>query len=128
VTVTVDGDVAAMEKSCPGPKPVITVKITALLGTPPTVTTTFPVVAPVGTDVTMLVALQLVTVAAVPLNVTVPVPWEDPKFAPVIVTAVPTTPDVVDRLVIAGVPALVNVQFRISCVAVDPPVAAVKPT
>src|SRR5215469_15167258 len=109
-----------------GPKPV-TVKITALLATPPTVTTTFPVVAPAGTEVTMLVALQPVTVAAVPLNVTVLVPWEDPKFVPVIVTAVPTAPDVVDRLVIAGL-TLVNVQFRISWVAVFPPVPAVKPT
>ena len=52
----------------------ITVKLTALLATPPTVTTTFPVVAPVGTVVVMLVALQLVTVASVPLNVTVLVP------------------------------------------------------
>jgi hypothetical protein len=65
-----------------GPKPV-TVNTTALLATPPTVTTTFPVVALAGTDVTMLVTLQLVTVAAVPLNVTVLVAWEDPKSAPV---------------------------------------------
>ena len=42
----------------------------------------------------MLVALQLVGVAAVPLNVTVLVPAVAPKFAPVIVTAVPTGPDV----------------------------------
>ena len=45
-----------------------TVKLTPLLATPPTVTTTFPVVAPAGTGATMLVALQLVGVAAVPLN------------------------------------------------------------
>ena len=31
-----------------------------------------------------------------------PVPWLDPKFAPVIVTAAPTTPVVTDRLVILG--------------------------
>src|SRR6201981_2155120 len=80
-----------------------TVKLTPLLATPPTVTTTFPVVAPVGTDVAMLVALQLVTVAAVPLKVTVLVPCEDPKFVPVIVTAVPTGPEVGDRLVMLGV-------------------------
>jgi hypothetical protein len=42
----------------------------------------------------MLVALQLVGVPAVPLNVTVLVPWVAPKFAPVIVTGVPTPPDV----------------------------------
>ena len=44
------------------------------LATPPTVTTTLPVVAPVGTGATMLVELQLVGVAAVPLNATVLVP------------------------------------------------------
>lgn len=49
----------------------VTVKFTPLLATPPTVTTTLPVVAPAGTDVTMLVVLQLVTVAAIPLKVTV---------------------------------------------------------
>ena len=82
----------------------VTVKVTPLLATPPTVTTTFPVVAPAGTEVAMLVALQVVTVAAVPLNVTVLVPCEDPKFVPVIVTGVPAGPEVVDRLVIAGPP------------------------
>ncbi len=49
-------------------------KLTPLLATPPTVTTTFPVVAPFGTGATILVALQLVTVAAVPLKVTVLAP------------------------------------------------------
>jgi len=48
-----------------------TVKLTPLLATPPTVTATFPVVAPVGTGATMLVALQPVGVAATPLNFTV---------------------------------------------------------
>ena len=52
----------------------VTVKGEPLLATPPTVTTTFPVVAPVGTVVAMLVALQVVIVAAVPLKVTVLVP------------------------------------------------------
>jgi len=79
-----------------------TVKFTALLATPPTVTTTLPVAAPVGTGTAMLVALQLVGVAAVPLNLTVLVPWVVPKFVPVIVTEVPTTPDVGFRLVMLG--------------------------
>jgi hypothetical protein len=53
----------------------VTVKLTPLLATPPAaVTTTLPVVAPVGTDAVMLVALQLETVAVVPLNVTPPLP------------------------------------------------------
>ena len=47
---------------------VLTVKLTPLLATPPTVTTTFPLVAPAGTGTAMLVALQFVGVAAVPLN------------------------------------------------------------
>ena len=73
---------------------VVTVKFTPLLATPPTVTTTFPVVAPVGNGTTMLVGPQLVGVPAVPLNVTVLVPCVAPKFVPVIVTDVPTGPDV----------------------------------
>src|SRR5208283_4129095 len=80
----------------------VTVKLAPLLATPPTVTTAFPVVAPAGTGATMLVALQLVGVAAVPLNVTVLVPCEAPKFAPVIVTLAPTNPDVGFKLVILG--------------------------
>ncbi len=47
----------------------------------------------------MLVADQLVGVAVVPLNVTVLVPFVDPKFAPAIVTDVPTGPLAGDRLV-----------------------------
>jgi hypothetical protein len=72
----------------------LTVNVAALLAIPPTVTTTLPDVAALGTGTTMLVALQLVGVPAVPLNVTVLVPCEDPKFVPAIVTAVPTAPDV----------------------------------
>jgi hypothetical protein len=79
-----------------------TVKLTPLLFTPLANTTTFPVVAPEGTVVAMLVALQLVTVAAVPLNFTVPLPWVAPKFVPVIVTAAPTAPVVIERLVMLG--------------------------
>jgi hypothetical protein len=56
-----------------------TVKRTLLLGTPLTVTTTFPVVAAAGTTATIEVALQLVIVVAVtPLKVTVLVPWLEP--------------------------------------------------
>ena len=65
---------------------------TPLLARPLTVTTTFPVVAPAGTGTTMVVAFQLVGVAAVPLKVTVLVPCDAPKLAPVIVTDVPTGP------------------------------------
>jgi hypothetical protein len=80
-----------------------TVKFTPLLAFPDTVTTTFPVVAPEGTGTPMLVALQLVGEAAVPLKVTVLVPWLDPKVVPAIVTEAPAAPEVGDRLVTAGV-------------------------
>src|SRR5262245_2399338 len=69
-----------------------TVNGSPLLACAFTVTTTFPVAAPFGTETTMLVALQLVGVAAVPLNVTVLVPCVLPKFEPAIVTDVPTGP------------------------------------
>jgi hypothetical protein len=80
----------------------VTVKVIPLLATPFTVTTTFPVVAPLGTGAMMLVPLQLVGVAPVPLNVTVLVPCVAPKFVPPIVTVVPTTPDDGVRLVMLG--------------------------
>src|SRR5208283_1366923 len=86
-----------------------TVKLTALLASPPTVTMTLPVVAPLGTATVMLVALQLVGVPAVPLNFTVLVPCVAPKFVPVIVTAVPTDPDVGLRLVMLGATTTVKV-------------------
>src|SRR5436309_16062848 len=68
--------------------------LTRSLAIPPTVTTTFPVVAPLGTGTTILVPLQLVGVAPIPLNVTVLVPSLAPKLAPVILTDAPRTPDV----------------------------------
>jgi len=52
----------------------VTVKLTALLTCPPTVTKTGPVVAPAGTGATILVALQELGVAVVPLNVTTLLP------------------------------------------------------
>ena len=61
-----------------------------------------PVVAPAGTGTAMLLALQAVGADAVPLNVTVLVPCVAPKFAPVIVTEVPTDPDAGFRLVMLG--------------------------
>jgi hypothetical protein len=80
----------------------VTVNETPLLASPPTVTTTLPVVAPAGTGTKMLVADQLVGVAAVPLNVTVLVPLVAPKLVPAIVTAVATGPLVGVRLVMVG--------------------------
>jgi len=82
--------------------PSVTVKLTPLLAKPPTVTTTFPVVAPTGTGTKMLVLLQLVGVAVTPLNVTVLDPCVAPNVVPVMVTDVPTTPLAVDMLVMPG--------------------------
>ncbi len=79
---------------------IVTVKLTPLLAPPLVVTTTFPVVAPLGTGATMLPLPQFVGVEGVPLNVTVG--CTNPKFAPVIVTGVLIDPDAGDRLVIVG--------------------------
>lgn len=81
----------------------VTVKGTPLLATVPTVTTTLPVVAPLGTGTVILVSLQFVGVPAIPLNVTVPEPCVAPKLDPAILTIVPNGPEVGFRLEMAGV-------------------------
>src|SRR6476646_69002 len=80
----------------------VTVKLTPPLATPPAaVTTTFPVVA-LGTVAVLLVALHAVTVAAVPLNFTLPLPCDGPKFAPAMTMDDPTAPVLGVRLVMLG--------------------------
>lgn len=64
-----------------------------LLLTPLACTTTLPVVAALGTGATMVVALQLVGEANVPLKLTVLVPWVEPKLLPLMVTEAPTAPE-----------------------------------
>ncbi|HEX3819915.1 MAG TPA: hypothetical protein VHW45_06270 [Candidatus Sulfotelmatobacter sp.] len=82
----------------------VTVKFTPLLTLAPTFTFTLPVVAPVGTEVSIEVLLQLVTVAIFPpLNVTVLEPCVAPNAVPVIVTAAPIGPEMAERLKIPGV-------------------------
>jgi len=72
----------------------VTVKGTALLVTPPTMTVTFPVMAPAGTGTTIVVWLQLVgVVAPVPGNATALDPCVEPKLVPVMVTEVPAEPE-----------------------------------
>src|SRR5216683_6489433 len=89
--------------------PAVTVKADALLvavGTPNTVTITFPVpVAPAGTVAAMLVGLQLVGVAMTPLTVTVldPCACVVPKFVPVMVMDDPTGPELALSKVTVGV-------------------------
>ena len=76
-----------------GAPPLATVKGEGLLAEPPgAVTAIDPVVAPTGTVVTSWVALAAVTVAAVPLNVTVFEAGVALNPVPEIVTAVPTGP------------------------------------
>lgn len=88
----------------------VTVKRTPLLDAPRTVTATLPVVAPLGTGITMLPPLQLVAVPAeTPLNVTVLEPWLEPKFAPEMVTEVPRDPEVGLIPLILGADTTVNV-------------------
>jgi hypothetical protein len=83
--------------------PEITVKVTPLLATPPTATTTLPVVAPLGKLIVILPALQLVAVPAlIPLNATVLPPWLAPKLLPAMVTAVATLPVFGERPEMAG--------------------------
>ncbi len=80
----------------------VTVKPTPLLGKLPTVTTTLPVVAPVGTLVIMLVSLQLAAPTGIPLKVIELNPLVAPKLEPFIVTDVPTGPDEGFKLVMTG--------------------------
>jgi len=91
-----------------------TVKLDPLLATPDTVTTTFPVVAPLGTVATILAALQLVAVAVVALNLTVLLPCVPPKFVPVMVTEAPTAPVVGDKLAMFGVTRTVKLDPLLS--------------
>src|SRR3981081_2625031 len=70
-----------------------TVKDTALLFTPATVTATFPVLAPDGTVTVMAVALELDTLAVVPLKVTIFAPGVVLKPVPEIIALVPMAPD-----------------------------------
>src|SRR5262249_49411218 len=86
-----------------------TVNATPLLSVPPTFTTMLPVVAPAGTRATILESLQLEALAAVPLNLTVLVPWVAPKLAPEIVTTAVTIPDDGEMPAIPG--AFVTVKF-----------------
>jgi len=80
----------------------VTMKLTPLLAWPPTVTTTLPVVAPVGTGAVMLVLVQFVGVASVPLKRTALVPCVAPKLVPVMITEVPTAPEVGESVVMLG--------------------------
>jgi hypothetical protein len=95
----------------------VTVKSTLLLATPPTVTTTFPVVAPAGTVTVMLVALHEEAVATVLLKVTVLFPCGVPKFEPVMIIFAPTGPCERLRLEMTGAEAARFVSEKFAGVA-----------
>lgn len=97
-----------------------------LLATADTVTTTLPVEAAAGTFTVILVALHaLAAAAATPLNVTVLLPCAAPKFDPVIVIAVPATPEIWLRLMrIAGTTKFCELLATLETVTMTLPVAA----
>ena len=81
----------------------VTVKLEELVAVRElTVTEIAPVVAPVGTVVVILVAVEADTVAAVPLKLTLLLAGVALKFVPVMVIVVPTTPLDGLKLVIVG--------------------------
>jgi len=80
----------------------ITVKLAPLLFTPLAFTITFPVAAPEGTLETTFVEIQLMIGATVPLNRTEPLPCDEPKFVPLMVTDAPAAPEVGEMLEMWG--------------------------
>lgn len=92
-----------------------TVNGTPLLETPSTVTTTFPMLAPLGTATSIDVSPHIVGLPATPLNVTVP--GREPKPVPEITTVVPTGPEVGERVVMPGVRVSVVEPFTVPTAA-----------
>lgn len=76
----------------------MTVNEIPLLAFPPTVATTFPVVAAAGTEHVMLVMVQLVGLQLAPLKANVLAPCVAAKPVPVTETPVPTGPEDTERL------------------------------
>ncbi len=80
----------------------MTVNVELLAPTPLTVTSNVPDVAPDGTMAVMLVDDHAVTAALVEFNETVLLPCVPPKPVPVIVTGIPTGPELGEIAVIVG--------------------------
>ena len=97
------------------PDGTVTVKLEPLLAWLLTVTTTLPVLAPTGTGTVMLVADHAVGVPVVPLNATVLLPCVAPKFVPLMVTEVPTSPVVGFKFVIVGGKTTVKLTPLLAC-------------
>ncbi len=85
------------------PPMLLTEKLPVEVAVPPAVVTvSVPVVAPVGTVVVIDVAVAAVTVACVPLNLTVLLAAVVLKLLPLIVTEAPTAPLVGEKEYMAG--------------------------
>jgi hypothetical protein len=103
----------------------VTVKFPPVPTTPETVTEIGPVVAPTGTGATMVVLLQLVGAAGIPLKLTTLDTCVLPNPLPLIVTAVPTGPTAGDTLVIvAGIVNVSGFEFWLATVTINGPVVA----
>src|SRR6267142_1560938 len=89
----------------------VTTKFAGLLGIAATVTTMPPVVAPAGTGAEMLVSLQIVGLAVIPLKVSVLEHCVVPKPVPVIVTGVPIGPLSGAHPVITGPAGVVTLRI-----------------
>jgi hypothetical protein len=96
--------------------PGTTVKGRELLATPPTFTTTFPVVAPDGTVVMISFELQYEGVDTFPLNVTVLDPCELPKLPPVMSILAPTEPVDGESVPMPGPGVTVNERLLLATV------------
>src|SRR3989338_536967 len=85
-----------------------TVKLVAEVAVcPPTNTVMLPLVAEAGTVTTSCVVVALLTLAATPLNLTVLLPSAALKLVPVMVTDVPTAPELGVKLATVGRPLAV---------------------
>jgi hypothetical protein len=99
---------------------VVTVKsVLEVTVVPPTVTAIFPVVAPVGTVTVSCVEMAALTVACVPLKVTVLLPIVLLKLVPVMVTVAPTRPLAGLKLVMVGLVVVVVVTVKSSVETTD---------
>jgi hypothetical protein len=107
VTVVPIWPVAGVKLVIEGEPAAVTVKSVALVAVlVPTVTVTFPLIAPAGTVVVMLVAVLAVTVATVPLNFTILDVGVVLKFEPLIITVVPADPERGLKEVMVGEPVV----------------------
>ena len=102
----------------------VTMKLVELeLVFPATVTAIGPVVAPTGTVVVIVVEVLAVTIAAVPLKVTVLLAAIELKFVPVIETVAPTNPEGGVKEIIVGGNAAVTEKLPVLTCVHSPPLS-----